>query len=362
VGAVREAERSVFGWTERAERLSRASVVAATFAIVLVVGVVDYVTRWEFSFSVFYLLGVAVATWYVSKTFGVITSIVSVIVSLGGDLASSPQYDFPLQPYWNAGIVLASYLVVVWLLARLRALHRELEHRVRERTAALTSEIAERQRLEEEILEISEREQRRIGHDLHDGLSQHLTGAALAGQVLADKLTAHLAPEATDARKVVALVEDGITLARNLARGLHPVEMTADGLMQALDDLAATTADLFKISCRFECDSPVLVHDPATSGHLYRIAQEAISNAVRHGKARHVTIRMEPVEAGIELAVSDDGIGLPEPLPVNAGMGMRIMAHRSGIIGAMFEARRNDAGGTTIVCTVIRRGDPGSAA
>ncbi|MFI5166329.1 MAG: sensor histidine kinase [Thermoanaerobaculales bacterium] len=323
--------------------------------IVLAVGLVDYATRWEFSFSVFYLLAVGVATWFVGKVFGVTISVVSVVVSLGGDFASSPHYDFPLQPYWNASIILAFYLIVVWLLTRLRALHQELEDRVRQRTVALTNEIGERQRLEMELFEISEREQQRIGHDLHDGLCQHLTGAALAGQVLEEKLAAHGAPEAADARKVVELVEDGITLSRNLARGLDPIEMTADGLMQALNGLAVTTADLFKISCRLECDSPVLIHDPAASGHMYRIAQEAISNAIKHGRAKTVTVHLEPLEDGLELRITDDGVGLPDALPDSAGMGLRIMAHRAGIIGATFVARRNDFGGTTIACALPQR-------
>lgn len=332
----------------------------ATLAIVFAVGFVDYATRWELSFSVFYLLAVGVGTWFVGRGFGSAISVLSVVVSLGGDFASSPHYDFPLQPYWNAWIVLAFYLVVVWLLTRLRALHQELEDRVSRRTAALTNEIAERQRIEKELFEVSEREQRRIGHDLHDGLCQHLTGAALAAQVLEEKLAAHAAPEAADARRVVELVEDGIALSRNLARGLHPIDMTADGLMQGLSALAATTADLFKISCRLECDSPVLVHDAVTSGHLYRIAQEAISNAIKHGKARNVTIHLEPIEDGLELWIADDGVGLPDALPDGAGMGLRIMAHRAGIIGATFAARRNGSVGTTVTCMLPRPCDPES--
>lgn len=353
-------ERRLLGWVRRIEGYSRTFYVVAAFAIVLVVGFVDYATRWEFSFSVFYLLAVGEAAWFVGKGFGWVISVASVVVSLGGDFASSPHYDFSLQPYWNASIVLAFYLVVVWLIARLRVLHQGLEDRVRQRTVALTSEIAERQRLEKELLEISEREQRRIGHDLHDSLGQHLTGAALAGQVLEEKLTAHDAPEAADARKVVELVEDGIALSRKLASGLHPIEMTADGLMQALDDLAATSADLFKISCRFECDSPVLIHDAAISGHLFRIAQEATSNAIKHGKAGTITIRLEQLEDGLELEIRDDGVGLPDAIPENAGMGLRIMAHRASIIGATFAARRSDSGGTTIACVVPHTDIPGN--
>ena len=183
------------------------------------------------------------------------------------------------------------YFIVVWLLTSLRNLNRELEDKVRQRTAALTQEMAERARLEKEILEVSEREQRRIGHDLHDSLCQHLTGTALAGQVLGEKLAAKSLPEAADANRVVGLVEDGISLARNLARGIYPVEMEAEGLMAAFQELAANITAISKITCVFDCPTPVLVHDALAATHLYRIAQEATTNAIRHGKARHIGIQ-----------------------------------------------------------------------
>jgi signal transduction histidine kinase len=300
--------------------------------------------------SVFYLLGVALAVWFVGKGFGALVSVLSVAVGVIGDIVSGARFSSPLIPIWNAVILLTFYLVVVWLLARLRSFHHNLEGQVRQRTSALTEEMAERERLERELLEISEREQRRIGQDLHDGLCQHLTGATLAGQVLEGKLAALNLSEAADANKVVELVEEGINLSRRLAKGLYPVEMEADGLMLALEEYAATSSELFKVSCCFECDSPVLIHDPATAGHLYRIAQEAVGNAIKHGKARNIFIRLDLSEESAMLSVKDDGVGLPEPLPQNRGMGLRIMAHRSGMIGGKFNARRNETRGTLVTC------------
>ncbi len=340
------------GLLKRLEDRSRLFYVVVSLAIVAAVGVIDYATEWQYSWSVFYLMAVGIAAWFVGKRFAQLVCLLSVVVSLGGDFASATEYISHLEPYWNASIVLVFYLVVVSLLIRLRTLHQELENRVQQRTAALTSEMAERQRLESELLEISEREQRRISHDLHDSLGQHLTGAALAGQVLEEKLSARRVAEAADARRIVDLLEDGIALSRNLAKGLDPIEISADGLMQALDDLAASTSEMFKMCCRFECDSPVLVRDAATSRHLYRITQEALTNAIKHGKAKNVIIRLEPLEDGLELEVRDDGAGLPMPLPSGSGMGMRIMAHRASMIGATFEARRNHSSGTTIACVL----------
>lgn len=345
----------MIGWLKRFERQSRAWVVLVTFVIVIAVGVVDYVTGWELSFSVFYLLAVGLATWFVGTRFAIFISVLSVAVSLGGDLANGGRYSTRLVPFWNASIVLGFYFVVVALLAKLRSLYGELEARVKQRTMALTEEMAERERAERELLDISEREQQRIGHDLHDSLGQHLTGVALAGQVLQEKLSTRGLPEAADATKLVELVEEGIALSRKLAKGLHPVELEAEGLMQALEELASISSDLFKISCRFDCDSPVLIRDTAVAGHLFRIAQEAISNAVKHGKAKNISIQLEALDDGIALRVKDDGVGLPDTPPSSSGMGLRIMAHRASMIGATFSAKRDEAGGTVVSCVLKQK-------
>ena len=320
----------MLGFVKQLEQCSRTVFITTALLIVAVIGAVDYLTGFETSFSIFYLLAIGLAAWFVGRGFAICISILSVAVSLAGDLARGAHFSSPFVPAWNAIILIAFYLVVVWLLAILRSLYRNLAEQVRQRTSALTEEMAERERLERELLEISEREQRRIGQDLHDGLCQHLTGAMLAGQVLEEKLAARDLPEATDANKVVELVEEGINLSRKLAKGLYPVDMEADGLMLALEEYAATSSELFKVSCRFECDLPVLIHDTATAGHLFRIAQEAVGNAIKHGQAKNILIRLDASEEATELSVKDDGVGLPEPLPNNRGLGLRIMAHRSG--------------------------------
>jgi len=337
-------------FVKKLENHSRTAFIITALLMVAAVGLVDYWTGHEISFSVFYLLGVALAVWFVGKGFGALVSLLSVVVGVAGDIASGAKFSSPVIPIWNAVVLLTFYLVVVWLLAMLRSLHHNLEAQVRQRTRALTEEIAERERLERELLEISEREQRRIGQDLHDSLCQHLTGTTLAAQVLEEKLAAGNRSEAAEAKQVVELVEEGINLSRKLAKGLYPVEIAADGLMLALEEYATTTSELFKVTCRFECDSPVLVHDPATAGHLYRIAQEAVGNAIKHGRAKNILIRLEVGEESTMLSVKDDGGGLPEPLPKNRGMGLRIMAHRSAMIGGVFKVRRAESGGTEITC------------
>src|SRR5438552_3500461 len=231
-------------------RRSRSFLIGAALVIVLIVGLADYLTGFEIVFSVFYLMAVALAVWFVGKNFGVIISILSVVAWLAGDLAAGVHYAAPSAVVWNGVIVLAFYLVVVWLLSSLRSLHRQLEERVRQRTAALTQGMAERERLEKEIMEVSERERRRLGRDLHDSLCQHLTGTA-----------------------------------------------------RRID----------------------------------------ISRAERGGR--------------VILTVEDDGIGLPETLQKNRGLGTRIMAHRAALIGGTFSIEPNPTGGTSVECSLPSPGE-----
>jgi len=238
------------------------------------------------------------------------------------------------------------------LLDRLRSLNRELESRVRQRTAALTREIAERERLEKKILEVSEREQRRIGHDLHDSLCQHLTATAMAGQVLGEKLAAKSLPETADAREIVRLIQNGIALTRNLAHGLSPVDLDAEGLATALRDFAVNVTKVFKTVCVFDCEIPPVISDTATASHLYRIAQEAVNNAIRHGKPKQIVMSLSDRKGRIELTIEDDGIGLPDDWQKNRGLGTHIMAHRAAMIGGTLSIEPNPTGGTFVKCSV----------
>lgn len=331
------------------ERQPRPALMAAALAAVLVVGVIDYLTGYEISLSIFYLAPIALATWFIGRRFGWLVSGVSVLSWLIGDVAAGATYPNRFVPIWNVVIALVFYLVIVEVLTNLRTLHDQLEAKVSGRTAALTEEMRKREELEKELLAVGERERRRIGHDLHDSLCQHLTATALAGEVLGEKLAVRSLPEEHDARRVVALVEEGIALARRLARGLAPVELEAEGLMAAFREFAQTTSERFKIDCRFEAPHPVLIRDTTTSTHLFRIAQEAVSNAIKHGRARRVSISLLLDEGTIYLEVRDDGEGFRPPGPENHGMGLHIMQHRAAMIGASF-AIQKEPPGTVLTC------------
>jgi PAS domain S-box-containing protein len=211
-------------------------------------------------------------------------------------------------------------------------------------------DITERKRLERAILEVSNSEQRRIGQDLHDGLGQHLTGIAFMSKALADKLADHQLPEASEAAKIVRLVNEAIHKTRELARGLHPVLPDSLGLMSALQHWASEVEDLFQISCRFECDDPVLIHNDGVTNHLYRIAQEAVHNAIKHGQAKNVTIGLTDVNGRGILSVRDDGSGIADSAANQQGMGLHIMRYRAGMIGGVLEVLRCGNRGTLVTC------------
>lgn len=212
-------------------------------------------------------------------------------------------------------------------------------------------DISERRRLEKEILEISEVEQRRIGQDLHDGLCQHLAGIELLSQALEQRIAARSKRDAARVGEISRYVRDAIVQTRQLARGLSPVNLESEGLMSALQELVANTEKLFRVRCEFECDPPVLVHDHTAATNLYRIAQEAVSNAIRHGRARHVRIRLAQSGDRHVLSIKDDGVGLPRDLSAQRGMGLHIMKYRASLIGGAVMFERDLEGGTTVICS-----------
>jgi PAS domain S-box-containing protein len=211
--------------------------------------------------------------------------------------------------------------------------------------------VIERKRLEKEILEASEQEQRRIGQDLHDGLSQHLTGVAFLTKGLAQKLEAKSKMQAAEAAKIAHLINQAIVQTRDLARGLYPVNLEATGLGAALQALADEAANIFKVSCRFQWDDSILIRDNSKATHLYYIAREAINNAIKHGKAQAVVIGLARVKDRVTLTVKDDGIGLPEKLERTKGMGLHTMNYRARMIGASLAVHRDPAGGTVVTCS-----------
>lgn len=217
----------------------------------------------------------------------------------------------------------------------------------------IAHDVTERRQLERELIEISERERQRIGYDLHDTLGQQLAGIAFLSKVLEQRLTAHNAAEAAQAAQIVTFVNQAIEQARTLAGGLAPVTLETYGLAFALQELAASVEALFHCSCKVSSHQAIHITDHGVAMHLYRIVQEAVNNAIQHGKAQQITITLSVQrEGGMILMVHDNGVGFPTNIAERPGMGLRIMHHRARMIGAILEVQRKACGGTCVICTL----------
>lgn len=208
-------------------------------------------------------------------------------------------------------------------------------------------DITERKRLEKEILEISGREQRRIGRDLHDSLCQHLAGVGFLAQALAKRAPPELAGGATE---IVGLIDEAITMARSFARGLNPIRLDAEGLVAGLGELAEHTRRIFGVTCHCDHRGRPPDLDGTVALHLYRLAQEAVSNALKHAAPTTIRIELDVTPPTGTLAVEDDGIGLTAALDRGRGMGLSIMRYRAWVIGGTLELGAGATRGTRVVC------------
>jgi PAS domain S-box-containing protein len=224
------------------------------------------------------------------------------------------------------------------------------------RIVGIAEDITDRRRLEYEILEISDREQARLGQDLHDSLCQKLVSAAFDNNALKRRLANQELPEANQVvQQVGAVLDDAITEARTLARGLFPVQLEVDGLHVALQQLAASIHSRFHVQCEAHCDESIAVPDNAFATHLYRIAQEAATNAAKHAKAALISVELNHSGGFIELKITDNGIGITLPLSGKGGMGLHTMEYRARTIGGTLNIAPAPTHGTIISCRVPQR-------
>lgn len=335
-------------WLKLLEQLPKIYLAPICIIIILVVGLVDLWTGYEKVFFIFYLISVFLGVWYVSVSFGALMSALSVAAWISTNLEAGARYSSYLVPVWNALIMFSFYLVVVFLLARLKRLNLEMEARVRQRTAALAQEVEQRMQLQREILSISDRVRQNVGHELHDGLSQHLTGTALVGHSTSEKLSQKAAPEAAEVARLVQLVEAAIEMTRALARRLSPVELMPGRLAENFQELATLMAARCKVDCTYAGPAELPALPVETALHIYHSAEEAITNAARHGRAHRIVLRLELAAQALTVSVEDDGVGLPERL--TEGLGLRILRYRADLIGARLALQNQPGGGAQLTC------------
>jgi PAS domain S-box-containing protein len=228
-----------------------------------------------------------------------------------------------------------------------------LTFRDREAVMVIARDISPRKQLEQEILNISEREQSRVGQDLHDGLCQELAGVAFLAEALKHNLAAEKLPSAAasaDAGAIANLIKGAIDVAHGMATGLYPVSIEENGLMSALEELATDTARRFQIKCRFKCGEPIALPDNKAATHVYRIAQEAVNNAIKHGAANSVFIKLDETGGKIILKIEDNGAGELKNMK-RPGMGLKTMNYRAQTIGGLLEIQHRRRGGIAVICS-----------
>ena len=213
-------------------------------------------------------------------------------------------------------------------------------------------DLTERKALEDKILHISEEEQTRIGQDIHDDLCQQLAAIGCLAKVAQKSLSKAGSPEAQSLDEIVKLITKANTRARETSRGLMPVVLDAGGLMAALQELADSTARAYEIKCDFRYDNPVQINDTQMAVQLFRIAQEAVSNAVKHSQAKRVDIHLARQSGNIILTVRDNGIGIPDKAAKGTGMGLLTMNHRAQMMGGTVNVTPRPTGGTQVTCSV----------
>jgi signal transduction histidine kinase len=320
------------------------------FAVMLIplIGWLDRSTGWRFSLFVFYAIPILLIVWHGNLRWGIVTSFACAGVWYWANLESKP-WDTGFAYLWAAATRL-SYFIFVAIGGR--ALKKQ------QRASRARIEALEREReLKEEIVQVSEHEKQRFGQDLHDGLCQELAAIGLAVTALAANLREEGSPQAEAAGEVKKLLKNSVINARNLARGIFPVQMDESGLAVALEELAGTTNQLFPNRVYFESRGDTDVHDPQVAMHLYRIAQEALGNAMKHGNADEILVSLEEGDGDLRLTVTDNGKGW-QPKDSTRGMGLRTMTYRAQAIGAKLEISKNAGGGTVVSCTRHSRKQP----
>ena len=240
-----------------------------------------------------------------------------------------------------------------------RKAYREMEQRVVERTQelsnahhALEMEMQERLQAKKEMLEISAKEQQRFGQDLHDGLSQKLTGISFLVKTLQKKLDRKNSTETTETTEILTLIKEAITETKVLSRGLNPVELEPNGLIAAFQELCLTSEKVFHIAAAAQCDESIVISDHSVATHLYRIAQEAMHQAIRYGKANQISLMFEKKEGAAVLRIEDNRTHFPPPDDTVIAVGLRNMRHRAQIISAALHIEKIPAGRAVLRCSL----------
>lgn len=329
---------------------SKLSIYLIILSVGLFVGWIDWLTTYEINFALVYAMLVILAAWVGGRNVGLSIAFTNVVISSVANWES--------QPYKSTfGYALSNFnRISFWSLMAIGA---SIIRKRQDADAERIQILEEMRQLELEIVSVSEHEQQRIGQDLHDGLCQQLAAIGCAARALADDLQAGARPEAEDAAKIEEALRETVQEARGLARGIFPVHVDRIGLSAALAEMAQATQRLTGVPIHVTDAAEVQVDDPEVAMHLFRIAQEAVANAVKHSGAREVVLSLLPDADYMELRVDDNGRGLSvRTQAASSGMGLRTMRYRAHALGAELAIEPRAGGGTSLWCRVKVRTNP----
>ncbi len=219
------------------------------------------------------------------------------------------------------------------------------------RFVAFVRDITESKQIEMAIFQAEERERQRIGYELHDGLGQLLTGISFSVQNLEEDLKEKMLPEAEDAKRISSIIDHAKKQVRRVAAGISPIQTDIEGLILSLKELADNTSKVFNVSCVFKYDKAVSIFNKPSIAHLFRIAQEAVTNSVKHGNPEHIEIGLSRKSDKIELLIKDDGKGFRTMVKQTKGMGLQIIGYRATMIGALIDINSDTNSGTEVKCS-----------
>jgi signal transduction histidine kinase len=331
-------------FTEKFARQPRALIVAEMAAALLIIAALDFVTDYKIRLGLLYAVPVFVLAWFFGKKWGTVAAAAAGLVWWYVNWSTGdPILHSSVGGAWETSRHFGFFSIVALVGCVLRT--------KRDIAADRIALLERSRRLEREIVNISEAQQRRIGQDLHDGLCQYLAGLTCGASSLRDDLEKlEVRAEADTANELVKLLQDAVVQTRDLAHELVPAKVNRLGLVLALESLAQSVGRLHGVTCSFQFHGGSPNWDEQTAIHLYRIAQEAINNATRHGRAQNILIFLEAADHSISLRVLDDGMGVPESC--SEGVGLRIMRYRAQSIGGEVTIERRNGPGTTVSCTV----------
>jgi signal transduction histidine kinase len=322
--------------------LPKPAIAGVALLMIALISWLDFLTGWQISLGVFYGIPVLLVVWYLGKEWAIAVAGICMLGWMLSNWGGIPNFS-------RGAFIWAAISRLVYFIAM--AIGGAAVRKQREIDAARIAALEHARALERDIVNVSEREQRRIGQDIHDGLCQVLAGIGCAAAMLKDELRAKSLQEAEVAEQIEGYIQEAATEARDLARGIFPVLQDPSGLESALEELATLTSRLHQRQVEVHFEEGITVPNPDVSMHLYRIAQEAVGNALKHANAQGVRITMGKVDGFLRLTVQDDGPGVPDSVFLSSsGMGLRTMKYRAGLIGADLKIGRGPEGGTLVTC------------